>query len=666
MKEVDKLQKEFIAEAEEILDNLTSDLKSLEESKGEPHPNLINKIFRGMHSLKGLAGMLKFSQISELAHSLENLLDKLRLGKVLCDKNFIDILYDGVGSLHQMINLVQMEGNDNFPIQQLIERIHKFSSQEKKAEETSIFSSLNLDNKTLKSLTEYEEHRLKENLISNKNLFSIEISFPFDTFDVLLRKLDEKLSEGGEVISKLPSVSDKPDRISFKLLYGTKDDIETVISIVGDEAKVEDLRIKTEERKETEEKIATTESMKSISQSVRVDISKLDQVMNIVGDLFLERGNLEHFLDKIRETPMPRVLFQEIFKIERNFYRKINDLQKGIIELRMVPIGQIYNKLTRAVRQLAEDFKKEIELEFKGEDTELDKMMVEEITDPLIHIIRNAVDHGIEAPEQREKIGKPRKGKISIEAFQKGNSVAIIVKDDGKGIDIDNLRKKGLQKGVISEDAPFDTILNLIFLPGFSTAEKVSKVSGRGVGLDVVKENITNLNGTIYVTTKKNEGTIFEINLPITLAIIQALIVSFSDFQFAIPLTSVSEAFRTKESEIQTIEGREVFYLRDFTLPIVRISDIFQITPGENKNGWIYVVVNKIGERGFGIVVDKLLKQQEIIIKSVGQRLKNIKGIAGAAELKAGQLVLVLDLPSIMDMALMKLGTGKGGSKVVS
>jgi len=665
MKEVDKLQKEFIAEAEEILDNLTSDLKALEESKGEPHPNLINKIFRGMHSLKGLAGMLKFSQISELSHSLENLLDKLRLGKVPCDKAFVDILYDGIGTLHQMISMVQTEGSDNFPIKELIEKIHKFSSQEKKAEGTSIFSSISLDEKTLKSLTEYEEHRLKENLISNKNLFSIEVSFPFDTFDVLLRKLDEKLSEGGEVISKLPSVSDKPDRISFKLLYGTKDDYETVISIVGEEGKVEDLRIKPQEKKE-EEKATGFESMKSVSQSVRVDIAKLDSVMNIVGDLFLERGNLEHFLDKIREISIPRVLFQEIFKVERNFYRKINELQKGIIELRMVPIGQIYNKLTRAVRQLADDFKKEIELEFKGEDTELDKMMVEEITDPLIHIIRNAVDHGIEMPEQREKIGKPRKGKITIEAFQKGNSVAILVKDDGKGIDIDNLRKKGMQRGIISEDAPFDAILNLIFLPGFSTAEKVSQVSGRGVGLDVVKQNITNLNGTIFVTTKKNEGTTFEINLPITLAIIQALIVAYGDYQFAIPLTSVSEAFRTKESEIQTIEGREVFYLRDFTLPIVRLSDIFNISDSNHKNEWIYVVVNKVGERGFGIVVDKLLKQQEIIIKSVGQRLKNIKGIAGAAELKAGELVLVLDLPSIMDMALMKLASGKGGVKVVS
>lgn len=666
MKEVDKLQSEFIAEAEEILDNFTADLKALEESKGEPHPNLINKIFRGMHSLKGLAGMLKFTQISELSHSLENILDKLRLGKVPCNKTFIDILYDGIGTLHQMVSLVQSEGNDNFPIQDLLEKIHSFSSQEKKAQGPSIFSSLNLDEQTFKSLTEYEEHRLKENLISNKNLFSIEVSFPFETFDTLLRSLNERLSEGGEVISTLPSVSEKPDRISFKLLYGTKEDLDTIVGIVGEEGKVEDLKIKQREIREGEEKSKAVESMKSISQSVRVDISKLDLVMNIVGDLFLERGNLEHFLEKIREQTLPRVLVQEIFKIERNFYRKINDLQKGIIDLRMVPIGQIYNKLTRAVRQLAEDFKKEIELEFKGEETELDKMMVEEITDPLIHIIRNAVDHGIEFPEQREKIGKPRKGKITIEAFQKGNSVAIIVKDDGRGLDIEALKKRGLQKGIISEDAPFDTILSLIFLPGFSTAEKISQISGRGVGLDVVKQNITILNGTIYVTTKKNEWTCFEINLPITLAIIQALIVSYGDFQFAIPLTSVSEAFRAKETDIQTIEGREVYYLRDFTLPIVRISEIFQITQSNNLNGWIYVVVNKIGDRGFGIVVDKLLKQQEIIIKSVGQRLKNIKGIAGAAELKAGELVLVLDLPSIMDMALMKLGSLKGGSKSVS
>ncbi len=665
MKETDKLKKEFISEAEEILDNLALDLKSLEELKGEPPPSLINKIFRGMHSLKGLAGMLKLTQISELSHTLENLLDKLRLGKVPCNKELLDILYDGTGALHQMVNLVQSEGHDNFPIQKLLEKIHEFSTQEKKVQGPSIFSTLNLDPQMLKSLTEYEEYRLKENLISNKNLFSIDVSFPFETFDTLLRSLNEKLSEAGEVISTLPSVSDKPDMISFKLIYGTKEDYESLLNMTGGEAKVEDLRIKQMEEKKEEERVSVVESLKSISQSVRVDISKLDGVMNIVGDLFLERGNLEHFLDVLRDEAISPSRFQEILKIERNFYRKINDLQKGIIDLRMVPVGQIYNKLTRAVRQLAEDFKKEIELEFKGEDTELDKMMVEEITDPLIHIIRNAVDHGIEMPEEREKLGKPRKGKITLEAFQKGNAVAICVKDDGKGIDLELLRKKGMQRGIISEDAPHDTVLNLIFLPGFSTAEKVSQVSGRGVGLDVVKQNITNLNGTIYVTTKKNVGTTFEINLPITLAIIQALIISFSKWQFAIPLTSVSEAFRTKESEIQTIEGREVYYLRDFTLPIIRLSDIFKIPYERDSEKWIYVVVSMIGERGFGIVVDKLLKQQEIIIKSVGGRLKNIKGIAGAAELKAGELVLVLDLPSIMDMALMKLGSLKGASQNV-
>lgn len=666
MKEQDKLQKEFVAEAEEILDGLTADLKVLEETKGEPPPNIVNKIFRGMHSLKGLAGMLKFSQISELSHSLENLLDKLRLGKICCDKDLIDLLYDGIGALHQMISLVQSEGHDNFPVQNLLERIHIVSNKEKKPETPSIFSSLNLDPQIFKSLTEYEEHRLKENVISNKNIFSIEVSFPFENFDVLLKGLNEKLSEVGEIISTLPSISDKPDKISFKLLYGTKEDLETIVQIAGEEAKVEDLRIKAPEKEVREEKLRTPESLKSISQSVRVDISKLDSVMNIVGDLFLERANLESFANKLRDLDLPPSVYQEIFKIERNFYRKINDLQKGIIDLRMVPIGQIYNKLTRAVRQLAEDFKKEIELEFKGEDTELDKMMIEEITDPLIHIIRNAVDHGIEPPEVRERMGKPRKGKITIEAFQKGNSVAICVKDDGKGIDIEVLRKKGMQKGLISEDAPDDAVLNLIFLPGFSTAEKISQVSGRGVGLDVVKQNISNLNGTIYVSTKKNQGTTFEINLPITLAIIQALIVLYGEWQFAIPLTSVSEAFRTKEEEIQTIEGREVYYLRDFTLPIIRLSDIFNIEKSKNSNEWIYVVVNKIGERAFGLVVDKLLKQQEIIIKSIGNRLKSIKGIAGAAELKVGELVLVLDLPSIMDIALMRLGSTGGQRKSVS
>jgi two-component system chemotaxis sensor kinase CheA len=663
----DKIKKEFISEAEEILDALSADAKRMEEAGRDPNPALVNKVFRGMHSLKGLAGMLKFVNISELAHSMENLMDKLRMGAVPSDKAFIDVLYDGIATLHQMVAQVAEGGSDAFQFQPLLDRIHGLLSRERGPKEESVFSGILLDPAELKSLTEYEEHRLKENLLSAKNILSIEVAYPFSSFDTDLRALNTRLSEQGEIISTLPSISASPDHLSFRLIYGSKADVEQVQALAGDEARVTDLRgtpaAPAPSGKGGDRPAAPEASFKSISQSVRVDIAKLDDVMNIVGDLLLERSNLEHFEEQVRDAGLARPLYQQLSKIERNLHRKLNDLQKGIIDLRMVPIGQIYNKLTRAVRQLAEDANKEVELEFRGEDTELDKMMIEEITDPLLHIIRNCVDHGLEPPDEREKAGKPRKGRIRIEAAQKGNSVSILVRDDGRGIDLAKIKKIGLTKGLINDDATPDMVLNLIFLPGFSSAEKVSKVSGRGVGLDVVKQNITLLNGTLQVATEKGKGTTLEIILPITLAIIQALVVEYQDLPFAIPLTSVNEAFRAREEEIQTIEGKEVFYLRDFTLPLVRLGDLFQI-PRTRKGDWVYIVVNKIGDRSIGIVTDRLLRQQEIIIKSVGKRLKGIQGVAGAAELKAGDLVLVLDVSSIMDLALMRFGTLREASRV--
>jgi two-component system chemotaxis sensor kinase CheA len=658
--EEDKIRKEFISEAEEILDGLSADARALEESRGDPPPPLVNKIFRGMHSLKGLAGMLKFASISELAHSMESLMDKLRMGQVPCNKEFVDVLYDGIATLHQMVAQVAEGGADTFGFQSLLDRIHALVTKEKSGKDDSIFSTIALEPQALKSLTEYEEHRLKENILSARSIHSIEVAFPFASFDTDLRALNARLSEQGEIISTLPSAASTPDALCFRLIVGTKMDPEALASLAGPEAKITDLRAKpaAKEASRSIESGQTPEAtIKSISQSVRVDIAKLDEVMNIVGDLLLERSNLEHFGTELRDEAVPRHLFQQVLKIERNFHRKLNDLQKGIIDLRMVPIGQIYNKLTRAVRQLAEEAHKEIQLDFRGEETELDKMMIEEITDPLLHIIRNCVDHGIEPPEEREKAGKPRKGTISIVAQQKGNSVSISVRDDGRGIDIAKIKKLGAAKGLISVDATDDQALDLIYMAGFSSADKVSRISGRGVGLDVVKQNITLLNGTLQVMTERKKGSTFEIILPITLAIIQALVVEYMDAPFAIPLTSVNEAFRAREGEIRTIEGKEVYYLRDFTLPLIRLGDIFHLPRCATSEGWVYIVVNKIGDRSIGIVCDRLLRQQEIIIKSVGSRLKGIAGIAGAAELKAGELVLVLDISSIMDLALMKFGS---------
>jgi two-component system, chemotaxis family, sensor kinase CheA len=657
----DRIQREFISEAEEILDGLSADAMALEKAKGDPPPALVNKAFRGMHSLKGLAGMLKYTDISELSHAMEGLMDHLRMGRVPCSKAFVDLLYDGIAALHQLVAAAAEGGGGTVSLPPLLERLRTLVDAEKGGKEGSVSSAITLDPQALKSLTEYEEHRLKEAIVSSKGIFSIDVSFPFTTFDTDLRALNARLSERGEIISTLPSAAASPDALSFRLLVATQMDAETMSELAGPLAAIADLRSPAASEEASpggdEAASAPESTLKSVSRSVRVDIGKLDGVMNIVGDLLLERTGLEQFQARLRDASVPRDMHQSLMKIERNLHRKLNDLQKGIIELRMVPVGQIYNKLTRAVHQLASESRKEVQLEFRGEETELDKMMIEEITDPLLHIIRNGVDHGIENPEERERAGKPRKGTITILAAQKGNSVSLSIRDDGHGIDLVRIRKLGATQGLIPAEATEEQVLDLIFLPGFSSAEEVSRTSGRGVGLDVVKQNIALLNGTIHVTTEKGRGTTFEIILPITLAIIQALVVEYQGVPFAVPLTSVDEAFRAREHEIQTIEGKEVFYLRDYTLPLVRLGDIFRMPRRATGDEWVYIVVNKIGDRSIGVVCDRLLRQQEIIIKSVGRRLKGIPGIAGAAELQAGELLLVLDVSSIMDLALLKFGS---------
>ncbi|HEY0371934.1 MAG TPA: chemotaxis protein CheA, partial [Thermoanaerobaculia bacterium] len=323
------------------------------------------------------------------------------------------------------------------------------------------------------------------------------------------------------------------------------------------------------------------------------------------------------------------------------------------IEIRMVPVGQIYSKLSRTVRKLARELNKEIELTLRGEDTELDKMMVEELTDPLMHIIRNALDHGIESADERRRRGKHPVGRVTLNAYQQGNSVVIDVTDDGRGIDVEKIRRVAIDRGLVGEKDVIDQqrANELLFMPGFSTATTVSEISGRGVGLDVVKRNIQELKGAIEVTTRVGEGTTFRISLPITLAIIQALIVDAGGEKFAIPLTSVEESLRIYSRDIRTVERREVFTLRDFTLPLLRLADAFH-SHDDRDHGpdtkW-FVVVTRAGEKVVGLLVDALVRQQEVVIKSIGERLKTIPGIAGATEIGEGEIVLVVDVGTLID-----------------
>ncbi|HEX7191803.1 MAG TPA: chemotaxis protein CheA, partial [Thermoanaerobaculia bacterium] len=393
-------------------------------------------------------------------------------------------------------------------------------------------------------------------------------------------------------------------------------------------------------------------SLRSLSQTVRVDIAKLDHVMNIVGELIIERTQLET-LTRSHEVQQVRMLSHELTKISRNLDRKLNELQKSVIETRMVPVGQIYSKLSRTVRKVARELNKEIELVLRGEDTELDKMMIEELTDPLMHIIRNALDHGIESAEGRRAAGKTERGHITLNAYQQGNSVVLDVIDDGTGIDPEKIRAVAAKRGLIGEKEVIDEkrAFELIFSPGFSTASQVSEISGRGVGLDVVKKNIQELKGTIDVISTPGQGTTFRIMLPITLAIIQALIVRAGGEEFAIPLTSVEESLRIYSRDIRTVERREVFTLRDFTLPLLRLADAFGLSDDHDHGPdtkW-FVVVTRAGEKTVGILVDALVRQQEIVIKSIGERLKTTPGVAGATEVGESEIVLVIDVGTLID-----------------
>ncbi|MFZ2491134.1 MAG: chemotaxis protein CheA [Thermoanaerobaculia bacterium] len=661
-KEDDRAREEFTSEAEELLDTLSRDLVEFESQGKNVRPEVINKIFREVHSLKGLAGMLGFADISELSHRLEDMLDKLRMGKIEITKDLIDLLYDSVDSLNRLVIAINDPSLGALvDVTALTRRIHQIITNQPQQKHGDPFAELTLDEHTRKSLTEYEEHRLLENVRSSKHILSVEVTFDFADFDERLRALTGSLSEAGEVISTLPAIpSGGSSGIAFRLLYGSTLN-EPAVQVLAPEAVVSSLRKAALEpvvadphdaALAAEPAVEDEMSLRSLSQTVRVDIGKLDHVMNIVGELIIEKTQLET-LTRALSQQQARMASHELGKISRNLDRKLNELQKSVIEIRMVPIGQIYSKLSRTVRKVARELGKEIELVFRGEDTELDKMMIEELTDPLMHIIRNALDHGIESAEERRAAGKPAVGRITINAYQQGNSVVLDLRDDGRGIDVETIRRVAISRGLMSDKEAIDAqrAQELMFTAGFSTAASVSEISGRGVGLDVVKKNIHDLKGTIEVISQLGEGTTFRISLPITLAILQALIVEASGEKFAIPLTSVDESLRIYSRDIRTVERREVFTLRESTIPLLRLADAFghAETHDEGPDTKWFVVVTRAGDRIVGVLVDALVRQQEIVIKSIGERLKSVPGVAGATEIGDSEIILVVDAGSLID-----------------
>ncbi len=684
--EHNKATKDFLAEAEEIVEQLGTELADLSDMAegGDFNPDILNSIFRGAHSLKGLAGMFGFSEISELSHNLENLLDWLRLGKIPLNQQLMPVLFDSHDLLTTLVRTIS-EGDNSSKSKEIatcISKINACLAPPEKPSGGSVLDSLGLSEQIIGALTEYEEHRLLDNISKGRTIFNVHTSFDLSTFDQELAAVTELLKSCGEVISTLPSVGGNIEtNIDFEILFGSTRQLGDLKSLVENDSitvkqlgtSVAAVKPVSPELPPASAPIAVSDisgvvpatqpspvkesavedsvlSAKSMSRTVRVDIGKLDELMNIVGELVLAHSTIAGVTAKMRNEGFSRMAI-ELGKAAKGLERKLSDLQKGVMEIRMIPVGQLYEKMSRIVRKISREQGKKVELKFFGADTELDKLIVEDISDPMMHIIRNAIDHGIESRETRVARGKDEKGTIRISSFQKGNHVVIEVQDDGNGIDVEKVKNKALQKGLVSDISNVSDreAIEFLFLPGFSTADKVSEVSGRGVGMDVVRNNIAAISGMVDIETCKGKGSRFIITLPITLAIIKALIISCSGRTYALPITSVLESLLMTEREIMTVERKEVIQLRESTLPLLRLERYFDISRHVEQPQEFYVVVVGVAEKRLGIVVDDLLGQQDIVIKTLGEAFKRFKGISGAADLGDQRTILVLDVGGIVN-----------------
>ena len=665
--EQNKATKEFIAESEELIDKIFKDINEIDTARktGKPNPDTINDLFRSAHSLKGISSMFGFREITETSHKMEDLLDKVRLSKIPISDILIKALYASGDTLRTMISSEAFgKGMDIEPLLTQLKEAELAKQEDKKE---SLFSELTLNKDILSVLTEYEESRLKENIKDSNNLFKVDVSFSLMSFDKELADLTAQLKDFGEIITTLPSTTEaKEGEIKFDILLGTKESEDKIVSGIDfKDIKIQNIRkgaaVLPDKKPPVEEAVTTkgvmdeSASIKGIAQTVRVDISRLDYIMNIVGELVLAKTNLVRISESVRQEIGFKSTAVDLAKTIKELERKLKELQLGVLEIRMIPLSQLFDKLTRTATRIAKGLNKEIELEFYGADTELDKLIIEELTDPMMHIIRNSIDHGIESSEERLVAGKPQKGKIVIRAYQKGNHVLIEIEDDGRGISLSEVRKTAIGKGFLSPSAKpaKEELFNMIFMPGFSTKTDVSEVSGRGVGLDVVKTNLRTISGMIDVDTQEGKWTKFTLTLPVTLAIIQALLIESDGRRYAVPLNSINESLSIRADEIRIVENKEVIKLRDTVLPVIRLSRLFNFSTDHGRGAEsYYIVVVGSGERWIGILADKFVGQQDVVIKPLGKLLKGVRGIAGAADVGSGEIVLVLDTSIFIEEAV--------------
>lgn len=642
-------KKEFIAESEDILFESQQLILEIQDTyRTALNPDTINALFRSMHTLKGLSGLFGRKGMTDLSHSLESLLDDVRLGKIDVTEEVVNFLLKNLDILRSAIDSIKEEKEKD--LTEHIEEIKSFRSSIKGSDTGLDIKGL-IDDSIANVLSEYEEHRLKANIKEGKGIYLLKAIFDLSTFDKSLEERTKIIKSKGELLSTLPTSADVPDgSIGFNLMFASGNPLNELKEEIGGgiEVLVQSKRAAPRPQKKQER------SIRSATSTVRVDIDKLDKILNTIGELTLAKDAVKRIGAEMAGAHRYSPFISDIHKISKTLQRKLAELQDEVLEVRMIPIGQIFSRLAQVIRRFSIEVGKEIDLNLYGEDTEIDKSLAEEIVDPLMHIVRNSIDHGLETAEERVMKGKKEYGSIVLKASQRGNHVVIEVKDDGRGIDVEKVRKRAIEKGLLESDVELEerAIIDFIFAPGFSTKEVVSEISGRGVGLDVVKEKLSMLGGYTDVYTKKGEGSTFTLTLPITLAIIKSLIIRVGKHKFAVPLTAISETVVIEHKDIQTIEWKDVYYIRGEMLPIMSIGKIFDIEIDQSERS--FAVLVGFGTRRLGLLVDELLAQQEIVIKSLGDYLKGLSGFAGAAEIGKHEVILVVDVESVIEKSLIK------------
>lgn len=683
----------FLEESNEHLQTLSDQLIILE--KEPDNSDTINEIFRAAHSLKGMAGTMGYKRMQNLTHDMENVFSEVRNGNMEVNSNLVDVLFQCLDALETYVDNIretQDEGtDDNEPI---IKALNAFIASEgkenaapaakKEEAPAATASAAPADDKDM-PLADFEKNAVNEALKKNLHVYKIKVSVDENCILKAARAflVFKNLEGHGDIIKSEPSVQDIEDEkfdFDFSIIVVTEEKYDNIIALIKNVSEIKDAagqeitqpfpEEQTEEAKEEKKETSavsqtakpaaakpaakkpasTGKTSGSVSHTVRVDIEKLDVLMNLVSELIIAKNGLvsASHVEGDEAAALNQSFTEQIEYLER----VTTNLHESVMKVRMMPIESVFSRFPRMIRDLNKKLGKKMELYMSGEDTELDRTVIDEIGDPIMHLLRNSADHGLESAEIRKERGKSEVGSIFLDAFQEGNNVVIEVRDDGNGIDTEKVKAKAVEKGTITQeqaDVMTDKeAIDLLFRPSFSTAEKVTDVSGRGVGLDVVKSKIEALGGDVEVKTKYGEGSTFSIRLPLTLAIIQALMVKLGDEKYAISLGSIETIEDIPVSDIKYVHAKEVIHLRGNVIPLIRLRDLLDVPgePEESEN--ITVVVVRKGDKQAGLVVDSLIGQMEIVIKSLGKYIRINKMISGATILGDGSVALIIDANTLV------------------